>query len=388
MISMSKTLAAVAAACAAAILPAHAAEPIRIGAISSISGPLPLPESPAAARAVFDRVNAAGGIQGRRIEYLVQDDKADAGASAQSARDLVDSKGVVAFAGSSSLQDCTTNGNFYRQRKVLSIPGVGGEFTCYRNKNFAPVSVGPARNTLGSLLYTAVELKADKLCAFLLGIPAHTAGNRWAVENFEKISGQKLHLLDTTVLPPDDMTPHVLKAKSAGCTAIVFSGAEQMALAWVKAMKMQGMGDVTLMLMTPAYTANFAAALGRDGDGIYTNSEYEPFLGDSPALADWRKLMADNNIPESSFAQGGYLAATVLVDVLERIEGPITRESVTAALRAIKGGQAITHSMFGDTFSFDENMDTLKVSSTKFVRLKNGKWQVVTPDYYVVNAIQ
>ncbi len=365
-----------------------AGEPIRIGSLASISGPMSLPESPAAAKAVFDRVNAAGGIQGRPVEFLVQDDKGDAGATAQAARELVDSKGVVAFAGSASLQDCSVNGGLYRQRKVLSIPGVGGEFSCYKNKNFAPVSVGPARGTLASLNFTANQLKKDKICAFLLGIPAHGAGNTWAVENFQKLTGKPLHLVDTTVLPNDDMTPHVLKAKNAGCNAIVFSGAEQMDLAWVKAMKMQGMNDVTLVFMTPAYTTNFASVLGKEGDGIYANSEYEPFLSNSPALTDWRKLMADSKIPESSFAQGGYLSATMLVDVLKRIQGPITRETVTAALRKTHGDAALKHPMLGQSFSFSDDVDTLKTSATKFVRLKGGKWENVTPEFFVTTAAQ
>lgn len=362
--------------------------PIRIGALSSISGPMSLPESSMAAKAVFDRVNAAGGIQGRQVEYLVQDDKGDAGATAQAARDLVDAKGVVAFAGSASLQDCTVNGGYYRQRKLLSIPGVGGEFSCYKNKSFAPVSVGPARGTLATLMFTATELKKDRICAFLLGIPAHGAGNTWAVENFRKRTGKPLHLVDTTVLPNDDMTPHVLKAKSAGCNAIVFSGAEQMDLAWVKAMKMQGMNNVTTVFMAPAYTVNFASVLGKDGDGIYANSEYEPFLSDSPALADWRKLMAEHKVPESAFAQGGYLSATLLVQVLQRIQGPITRESVTAALRATKGEGVLRNPMLGEAFSFAEDVDTLKTSATKFVLLKGGRWDSVTPSFFVTTAAQ
>lgn len=376
-----------AAACALALSHhALAEEPIRIGSLASISGPMSLPEAPAAAKAVFDRVNAAGGIQGRKIEFLLQDDKGDAGATAQAARDLVDSKGVVAFAGSASLQDCTVNANLYKQRGVLSIPGVGGEFGCYRNKNFAPVSVGPARGTLASLVYTAKVLKKDKICAFLLGIPAHGAGNTWAVDNFKAVTGKALHLVDMTVLPNDDMTPHVLKAKKAGCDAVVFSGAEQMDLAWYKAMKMQGLDGVTAVFMTPAYTTNFATVLGKSGDGIVANSEYEPFLADSPALADWRKLMADAKLGETSFAQGGYLSATFLVEVLKRISGPITRESVTAALRATKGDKAIKHPMMGLPFSFADDIDVLKTSATKFVRLKDGKWENLTPEFFITTA--
>ena len=367
--------------------PALAADPaIKIGSLASISGPMSLPESSMAAKAVFDRINAAGGIQGRQIEYLVQDDKGDAGATAQAARDLVDSKGVVAFAGSASLQDCSVNANLYRQRQLLSIPGVAGDVTCFRSSSFAPVNAGPARGTLASLVFASEQLKKQRVCAFLLGIPAHAAGNKWATENFKLITGKSLHLVDTTVLPNDDMTPHVLKAKNASCDAIVFSGTEQMDIAWNKAMRMQGISSATQVYLTPAYTSNFAALLGKDGDGIYSNSEYEPFLADAPALADWRKLMAANKIPESSFAQGGYLAATILAEVMKGIQGPITRESVTAALRKTQGSASIKHPMIGLPFSFAEKQDLLKTTATKFMRIKDGKWETVTPNFLVIEA--
>ena len=50
------------------------AAPIVIGSVSSITGPAPFPEVPGAAQAVFDRVNAEGGINGRQIEFVSEDD--------------------------------------------------------------------------------------------------------------------------------------------------------------------------------------------------------------------------------------------------------------------------------------------------------------------------
>ncbi|HRA09873.1 MAG TPA: hypothetical protein PKV54_10090, partial [Microbacteriaceae bacterium] len=44
--------------------------PIMVGSVSSITGPAPFPEVPGAAQAVFDRVNAEGGINGRQIKLV------------------------------------------------------------------------------------------------------------------------------------------------------------------------------------------------------------------------------------------------------------------------------------------------------------------------------
>ena len=65
--------------------------PIKIGSISGITGGAVFPEASKAAKAVFNEVNAEGGIDGRKIEYLVEDDKGDPAVAAQAARKLVDS---------------------------------------------------------------------------------------------------------------------------------------------------------------------------------------------------------------------------------------------------------------------------------------------------------
>lgn len=359
----------------------HAEETIKVGGLATLSGPMTLPEAPAAARAVFERVNAQGGIQGRKIEYILQDDKGDAGATAQAARELVDSLGVVAFAGSASLQDCAVNSNLYDRRGIISLPAIAGEVSCYQKKAFAPISVGPAAGTLASLYFTSENLKKDKVCAFLLAIPSHSAGNQWAVEKYTGMTGKTLHLVDTSVLPNDDMTPHVLRAKAAGCNAIVFSGAEQMDLAWLKAMEMQGLFDTTAIFMTPAYTSGFAQAVKDYPGEVYANSEYEPFLSDSPVLDDWRQLMQSSGQSLSSFGQGGYISATLLVKAMQGIEGPINRESVTLALRAATGPRALSNPMLGNPLDVGPDANHLASSATKFVKLTKGDWEVVTPKF-------
>ena len=316
----------------------------------------------------------------------MQDDKGDAGATAQAGRDLVDQQGVVAFAGSASLQDCTVNGNTYKRRGVLSIPGVAGEFSCFNQSAFAPVSAGPARATLASLYYASEKLPGKNVCAFLLGIPAHAAGNAWALSEYKKITGRAPMLTDVSVLPNDDMTPHVLKAKKAGCDTIIFSGSEQMDLAWLKAMHMQNVTGTTMLFLTPAYTSQFAAAAGANAENIYANSEYEPFLSMSSSLNDWRILMTAKHIALSSFAQGGYLSATLLVEAMKRIKGPITRESVTAALRQTTGSQALENAMLALPFDFGANVNHLSQSAVKIVKLEKGGWVSVTPEFVKVAA--
>ena len=70
-------------------------QPIRLGSVNSITGPVPFPEASAAAAAYFDRLNANGGIGGRMIEYTVEDDAADPALASAAARKLVDCSGTT-----------------------------------------------------------------------------------------------------------------------------------------------------------------------------------------------------------------------------------------------------------------------------------------------------
>lgn len=79
-------------------------EPIKIGAIFSLSGPAAafgIPEQNAAEVAV-QYVNDNGGIDGRMLELVVVDDKTDPTEAARAAQKLISSDGVIAIVGAST----------------------------------------------------------------------------------------------------------------------------------------------------------------------------------------------------------------------------------------------------------------------------------------------
>jgi branched-chain amino acid transport system substrate-binding protein len=75
-------------------------EPIKIGMVSSLTGPAAAFGGPMrdAAQAVFDDINDDGGILGRDVELVVYDDETDPTKAAQGATELAD-EGVVAIIG-------------------------------------------------------------------------------------------------------------------------------------------------------------------------------------------------------------------------------------------------------------------------------------------------
>lgn len=358
-----------------------AAGPIKIGAISSLTGPVPFPESTAAAKAVFDQVNAAGGIGGRKIKYLVADDKADPALAAQAARRLVEQEGVVGMAGSASLLECSVNAAYYAQKRVYAIHGTGVDPVCFNSPNISPVNTGPYLGTTAGLYFASEVLKDTKICMIFYSIPGFEAPTKQAVARWTAITGKELTYLDISLALTDDPTPQILKAKERGCQAIVHNGLEAHAVVWGKALKAQGL-KVNEISLTSVYTDKVAKELAQaDAQGLYANSEFEPYLSPSPALKTWRALMKKAGVPQTSFAEGGYLAATFFVQALRSIRGPITRQSVAKALLALK---PIKHPMMGSPYRFGPGKAHNPNRASKFVQVRGGKWVVVTPRWIVL----
>ena len=140
-------------------------------------------------------------------------------------------------------------------------------------------------------------------------------------------------------------------------------------------MKVQG---VDWVFLTPAYTQNVADTLKAEGDGIFALSEFEPWSSRSGMLTDWRNVMVKGSVPLTSFSQGGYVAASIFVNVLRGIEGDITRESVTQAFKTMKERKV---PLMGAPFSFGAAAQHNPNRAAIPVRLDAGKWVVAHFDY-------
>ena len=356
-------------------------EPIRLGAISTLTGPASFPESHSAAQAVFDRVNAAGGIGGRLIEYTVEDDGFDPALAAQAARRLADEIGVVAMVGSASLLECAVNSQFYAEVGLYAIQGTGIDPVCFATSNISPVNTGPFFSDAVAMFYASEELGAENVCFGAFDVPGFQPAYDAAIAEWTAATGKELAYSDMALIFDGDLTPFMLELESNGCDAAVVQANDFHYVAMMQIREAQGL-DVQILGLTSGYTAALAEQLGSTGNGLLLASEFEPFTDvDSEVLRDWRDLMDQAGVPQTSFAEGGYLAATIMVSVLEGISGEITRESVAAALLAlepVETGLTGTPYAFGDAPAHGSNR------AAKFVEVLDGAWVVKTPEWIIV----
>lgn len=352
-------------------------EPILLGAVASYSGVDIFPESPEAAKAVFERVNKTGGINGRPIEYLVEDDKDTPEGATSAAKRLVEEKKVLAMVGGGSIVDCTTNAKYYKEKGILALGGVSA---CGPDAgNFASANTGPFLGILMTFEYMINDMGKQNICYSALNVGLTPILKDVFLPVWEKTTGHKLKALILSE-PNEDLTAAVTKAKSEGCDGVLLGYTEPNYIAYAQIAQQQGLldGKIQYAMLTSGYSDNVLKKLGKGGEGWITNSEFEPYTDDkstSEQLKDFKALMKETKQTETSFAQGGYISATAMVEVLKSIDGDITTESLNTALKAMD----IDTGLMGANFKWIPYEGANQANTTsKIVQIKDGKWVTIS----------
>ncbi|WP_207400775.1 ABC transporter substrate-binding protein [Actinomadura roseirufa] len=350
--------------------------PIKVGSINGITGLFQTPEVPKAVKAVFDEVNAAGGINGRKLELISKDDAMDPSRSGQAARELIQSSGVVALAGSSSAVDCGLNRATYSKSKIVSVPAVGVDPACFTSPNIAPVNPGPYALTTAMLYYASETLKHDKVCMDYTVLPGSGGGIEDAIKQWETLTGKHLTHKNLAV-GQGDPTRYLVADKNAGCQAVIYNAVVG---PWFAQAKTQGMQKVDFILAANSYTDANAKVIPPDMSA-YAGTEWQPYTDPTlPGNDRWAKLVEKNGIQKTAFSQGAVMAADVFVDVLKTIKGDITRESVTKAFKEMR---PINYPMVGTPYVFGPGDKHNPIQGSRFVKADKGGWKVLPGGFTV-----
>ena len=122
-----------------------------IGTIGNFSGPSAQPEHLAGLQAWVNSVNASGGIKGRQIKLIVQDDQGDATKSQADIRQLVQVDHVLAIVSPEAGGTESGWASYVQQQHVAVIGGQADTPVWFTNPSFFPS---------GSTVLTSLEMQA------------------------------------------------------------------------------------------------------------------------------------------------------------------------------------------------------------------------------------
>lgn len=314
-------------------------KPIPIGSINGVTGPDDFSSSAKAAAAYFACVNHNGGINGRPVEYLTEDDEWRPEIAAAVAIKLVKDDNVVAMIGSNSIIECGVNAPMY-DRDDVTVIDIGVVHECFTSKNIAPVNEGPRVGGIGMEIFAAKHLGVKKMACVGWNLP----GSRdWLCGGFAEWG--KLHgvQVKTFLIDPgsSDYTSALLQAAQWHPDAILLCFTKGGIMQALSAAEDQDLGGkIKFMSLASGYVVGLPKAIGKYWNNrFWTDLEFTPLDGTGPDNQNWLAIMdkyGKPSDPRDTFSQGGYLAAKIATEAMLKLNpNKIDRATVANALRAV-----------------------------------------------------
>ena len=349
--------------------------PIKVAAISDTKS---FPEAAQVAKGYFDRYNAAGGFNGRPIELTITDaPTGDAAAAVTGATDAINNKDIVAMVGSSTFGECAINHAAYEDAGMVSYTGVGVDLFCFTTPNMAAANNGPFFDIYATA-WNAIK-DGSKAPCFVANYATPDAQFAYdqVIVNIEAATGVKFAAVQNVAQKPDNnYAPEVISALGANCDALVFGGVHPVVAAMIGTVNEQGKADLPVYVQTSCYDGAFPLepAVQAHKGKVSVPAELAP--QDDPANEDMNKLVADGFVTPGdtwsySFMQTGYLAAQSFILALGKIEGDITRESVTKVSQS-DAPWPNDNKMWGNPWAFGPGATHQANSSTYLAEIAAG----------------
>jgi len=345
-----------AAIVAAGLLPvsgARAQDTYTVGVTAAMTGPASATQAPVIEmlRIYVDRLNAKGGINGHKINLMVEDDQAEPSKAAANATKLVRQENVVLLINSSF---SSTYGPVIAESKRGKVPLWFAGAVCPKETH--PPKPDPLMFCTTGFDFSIdipvatkmiKEMSKEPVKLGLIGIPVPIS--RIGVDNAEKIAaGIGMETVDKEFIPPTtaDYTPFANKIKGAGAN-------------WGYAYAPWPAESKTFeALRRLGWTGNFMAyghiqaedELARIADpGLIVFMANSMFLEGGAVFQEIKDAAAAGKYSfPATYGTEGWLTGMVLEQILTKAGWPANAEKVTAAMeqvnldtKGIRGGPLV-----------------------------------------------
>ena len=354
-----------------------AADPVKVGTTGPLSGSLSLLGQGVrdGVQVYFDYVNDQGGVNGRKIEFISEDDGYEPMRAVASAKKLIEQDKVIAIVSPVGTPSNAAMIPYVQERKVpLLAPYAFSHTLTTPTKRYVFTTL-PEVRIQASLLgeYLVHQLKHTKIAV----IYQNDDFGQDAIIGLEERA--KKYNVPLTKLPFDrgatNFSGVVAQARQSGAEDVVFFGIPRDAALIMK--------EASKMGWKPQFSGHnalgdpqtFTLAGQALVEGAIAVAVMEPLDSTKPQVAEFiarqRKYLPKTT--PTTYSMHGYNAAQVFVEALKRVQGEPTSEKVVAELERIKG---LNTGLMGPiTFTPTEHAGS---QSAAFMRAKDGKWAIVT----------
>jgi branched-chain amino acid transport system substrate-binding protein len=357
-------------------------EPIKVGAILSLTGNyagLGGPEKKALELQI-QQINDAGGINGRSIQLLIEDDGTDEAKAVSAAAKLIEQDGVVAILGATGTgQSMAIRGDVERAG-IPQISMAGG--TAITAKFSKLVYQTPWSNTLVvPYVLNAMKAQGHTKVALLSSADGYGKDGKAVILAEAPKAGITI-VSDQTFNPGDtDFSAQLTKMKAAGADAMLLWTAGKDAASILKTSKDLGITQPWFGGSGQART-EFAAGAGDAAEGFQfgTGKSLVPSTWGTDTeeyrvVSDWASsYKAAYGADPDIFAGHAFDAMNILAAALKSTNGDTDPAKLNAAIEATKDLIG-----FGGSFTFSPtDHNGLTEDDLTLYVIKNGQWVQAT----------
>ncbi|WP_201554805.1 ABC transporter substrate-binding protein [Psychrobacter sp. 72-O-c] len=354
---------------------------IVLGGANDLSGPFAGFGNPAVAAAnmYFDEVNAAGGVNGRMIRYIVEDHSYQVPKAVQSANKLVSRDKIFAM-----LMSLGTPHNLasFPIMDRANVPSVMPITFARPMQEEGPLN---RRYTIASTYYDSMKLGIEYLIAqhdisnlCVMYIPSdYGEETNEAVKDISD-SNPNVTLVQASSHRPDetDFSGAIAKLKDADCDLIALSLTIRGAITAVGTANAMGWDDVKFIAPATGFHPAVAAAPGGASEGLYAVSYYNDLAlrADEPETKAFvEKFKKATGEDVSAGAIIGYLAARITVDGLEAAGSDLNADTFNTGLETVSFVDGVT----GSTVAITPETH-VAINDVYLSQVQNGAWKTVT----------
>jgi branched-chain amino acid transport system substrate-binding protein len=372
---------------AALISPAMAADTVRgvtndeilIGTYTDLSGVTAMwgVNNSNAWRMVFEETNAAGGINGRKIKYILEDNQYQVPRSVQAANKLINRDGVFIMVadGGTPMNNATMPMQLAAGiPNVFPLTSARSMYEPLNHLKFGLASSYYDQIRAGVKLF--VEQHGKKtVCA----MSEDTDFGRDVMDGVrDQLKAQNMKLAGETLHKPTDtdFSASVARLHDANCDLIVVGGIVRDTVQIISAVRKTGW-KVDMLGQAASYDEAVAEVPGGVSEGFYSMAPvlFVANSSENPAVVKFAQDYKKEFGKEPNFAaQIGYTGAQLVVQALKNAGKDLTADSFVSGMESIKDW----HDIFGSppmTFSATKHQGS---NESFLCVVKDGKWVPVS----------
>jgi branched-chain amino acid transport system substrate-binding protein len=357
------------------------AEPIKIGAIVSLTGTYAGIGEPQKRVIEMEvkRINDAGGINGRKIEVLIEDDGTDETKAVAAVTKLIDQDKVVAIIGTSGTSTTMAIRSAIDKAGIPEVSMAGGNAVTGK---FDPLVFQTAWSNALVIPYELAYMKKQGITK--IGLISDSGGygkdGKSLIETSVAQYGITITSNQTFNVGDSDMTAQLTNIKKSGAQAVVMWTAGKEAATVVKNAKALGL-TIPMFGSHGNARLEFASGVGAAGDGFKFAAGHilvpESYGKDTEEFKVATKFVTDYKAAAgatpSTFAGHAYDALYIVVDAAKAVQGDITSKALRDQIEKTSGFNGI-----GGVFTFSAtDHNGLTDKDLSFYEIKGGTFALV-----------